>query len=379
MRIDAIESKLAELRVDHESVPWADRVRLVHELFGTTGRVRTLPPPASALLRLLASDPKWEVRKEVADHLHRLGDSEFAAFTALLIQDENAFVKSAAERALTRRRKGHISNAKRVRGLDRMEDELRQVEIRHGTKVSDLVRNLAHRLYEGLVGASVHEMRSIVTAMKANVEILERSPESDLDAVVRKVGVRLTRQVAFLELLLNDMRDYTQVPTRERGTERVADLLKEAAGMVHDEFVARGRDVSPIKLQVDVPEDLVVAVSRVQIVLAFRNLLKNAHEAFILDETQFTEGSIEVTATAHDDGVQIQLRDDGMGLSEDELDAVRQFIPGRTSKTYLGTGFGLPIARRNIQTHGGDIRIDSRVDEGTTVTVWLPASGKGTA
>ena len=379
MRIDAIESKLAELRVDHESVPWADRVRLVHELFGSTGRVRTLPPPASALLRLLASDPKWEVRKEVADHLHRFGDSEFAAFTALLIQDENAFVKSAAERALTRRRKGHIGNAKRVRGLDRMEDELRQVEIRHGTKVSDLVRNLAHRLYEGLVGASVHEMRSIVTAMKANVEILERSPESDLDAVVRKVGVRLTRQVAFLELLLNDMRDYTQVPARDRGTERVADLLKEAAGIVHDEFVARGRDASPIKLQVAVPEDLVVAVSRVQIVLAFRNLLKNAHEAFILDETQFTEGRIEVTAAVHDDGVQIQIRDDGMGLSEDELDAVRQFIPGRTSKTYLGTGFGLPIARRNIQTHGGDIRIDSRVDEGTTVTVWLPASGKGTA
>ena len=375
MRAATIETKLAELRADRESIPWSSRIRLVNGLLGDASRVRTLSPGASELLRLLAVDPKWEVRKEIADHLPKLGDSDFATFAAIFTEDNNAFVKAAAERALAGRRKGHLGSIKRAKGLDRMEDELQKVEIRHGTKVSSLVRDMAQRLYEGLVGASVHEMRSVVTTMKLDIEQLARTGHPDEPATGR-IAPRLGKSVEFLEQLLDDMRDYTRAPSRERATERLDDLFRHAMEMVLAEFSSKARDVTPITVVSEIPADLTASVSRVQIVLALRNLLKNAHESFMRDEVSFEEGVVRVSAECDGESVFITIADNGMGLEAVELEAVRQFIPGKSSKGNLGTGFGLPIARRNIRAHGGDIFIESEVDVGTRVRVCLPLNGK---
>jgi hypothetical protein len=91
----------------------------------------------------------------VANHLHLLNESDLTRTAAKLSCDDNAFVKGAAEHALTRRRKGEIHEGRRIRGLDRTEEDMRMIEIRHGMKVANTVRDTAHRLYEGLVGASV--------------------------------------------------------------------------------------------------------------------------------------------------------------------------------------------------------------------------------
>ncbi|MBE2180630.1 MAG: HAMP domain-containing histidine kinase [Chthoniobacterales bacterium] len=376
MRSEAIESKLAELRADPESIPWPERVRVAGELLGGVVRTRPLPAVSAELLRLLAADPKWEVRKQVADHLHKLSDSDFGVFAGLLSGDVNAYVKSAVEQSLVRRRKGRAMDTKRVRGLSRIEADIRQIEIRHGAKASRTIREMAHRLYEGLVGASVHEMRSIVTAMKATVESLEASPGEAADPNVKKAARRLSRQVSFLDRLLNDMRYYTQVPSRERATERVGPMLNDALSMVRDEFKATARNAEAVSVFFSVSEDLCVSASRMHLVLALRNLLKNAHEAFSINETEFQPGRVQVTADGQADAVRIVIEDNGMGMAPAELEEVRRFIPGRTSKSYLGTGFGLPIAHRTLEAHGGTLTITSQVDQGTTVTVLLPVAGK---
>ena len=376
MRADAIQSRLSELRADPEAISWRDRVRLAGELLGGVVRTRPLPPPCSELLRFLAGDPKWEVRKQVADNIHKLSEADFGVFAGLLSDDDNAYVKSGVERAMARRRKGRAMDSKRIRGLSRIEADIKQIEVRHGTKASRTIREMAHRLYEGLVGASVHEMRSIATAMKATVELIDAAPADEAGPVVRKAAGRLLRQVGFLNRLLDDMRSYTQVPSKERATERVGPMLNDALAMVCDEFKATARDVGAIKVDVSVPEDLSVSVSRIHIVLALRNLLKNAHEAHSLNESEFQPGWVKITVAASAECVQVVIEDNGMGLAPDELAEVRRFIPGRTSKSYIGTGFGLPIAQRTIESHGGSLTIESQVDQGTTVTVVLPAAGR---
>jgi signal transduction histidine kinase len=75
--------------------------------------------------------------------------------------------------------------------------------------------------------------------------------------------------------------------------------------------------------------------------------------------------------------VEIMIRDNGMGLSKEELAKVREFVPGGTSKKTYGTGFGLPIARRRIADHGGELGIDSVEGQGTTVTITLPVEAEG--
>jgi signal transduction histidine kinase len=209
--------------------------------------------------------------------------------------------------------------------------------------------------------------------MKLDIEHL--ATEAMTIPVIAKIAPRLSMSVTYLERLLDDMKEYTRAPKHDLATESLANLYGDALRMVRAELKSSRRDASPVVVECAVSSELLVRVSRMPMVLALRNLIKNAHDAFMLDETRFEPGIIRVTADREDDGVWLTIADTGLGLSEEELHNVRQFIPGRSSKGNLGTGFGLPIARRNIQANGGDLRIESRLDEGTQVTVWLPNNG----
>ena len=171
MKSAAIEAKLLELRANPEAVAWQERVRLVGGLLGECNPARPLDGHTAELARLLAADPKWEVRMELANHLHRFSDTDFAAFTAILAGDDNAFVKSAAERELARRRKGHVGTAKRLRGLSRMDDELRRLERKHGPNAANMVSEMAHKLYEAV--GSKNKTLKIFTAEEGGAEHMQ--------------------------------------------------------------------------------------------------------------------------------------------------------------------------------------------------------------
>ena len=108
-------------------------------------------------------------------------------------------------------------------------------------------------------------------------------------------------------------------------------------------------------------------------VLALKNLVKNAYESLAINAQRFRAGTVRIAAMALDDEtLELVISDNGTGLGAADLEEVRQFLPGKTSKKYLGTGFGLPIARRNIEAHAGTIAIDSTAGQGTKITVRLP-------
>jgi len=69
------------------------------------------------------------------------------------------------------------------------------------------------------------------------------------------------------------------------------------------------------------------------------------------------------------DGIKIRVQDTGTGISEDDLTHI--FDPYFTTKA-SGTGLGLAIAHNIIEAHDGEIKVDSRLGQGTTVTILLP-------
>ena len=104
---------------------------------------------------------------------------------------------------------------------------------------------------------------------------------------------------------------------------------------------------------------------------ALINLVLNAVEA--------TEpgGQIRVqTAPADGGGIDIRISDTGMGIPEDQLDKI--FDPFFTTKE-MGTGLGLAITHGIVEQHGGTIEVTSRVGEGTTFRIHLPADTVVTA
>ena len=111
-----------------------------------------------------------------------------------------------------------------------------------------------------------------------------------------------------------------------------------------------------------------------QIEEALSNIIENAVEA-VPDR-----GTIKISSTVvFSPGrksrrtVEIEIEDNGRGIPEDKLEEI--FKPYFTTKKD-GSGIGLPIARRIIETHGGRIEVQSRMGAGTRFAVYLPASEK---
>lgn len=96
---------LVRLRAGDADMPWPDRrdlvTRLAEELSGDDATEYLIE-----LVEVLAGDPKWEVRRDIADMLLLLPETDFVRLAARLTEDSNAFVRSAAERAIARHRKG---------------------------------------------------------------------------------------------------------------------------------------------------------------------------------------------------------------------------------------------------------------------------------
>ena len=100
---------------------------------------------------------------------------------------------------------------------------------------------------------------------------------------------------------------------------------------------------------------------------AFTNLILNA-----IQSLPRGEGAVDVTISQdHQDKITTSIRDTGCGISPDQLETV--FRPFQTTKEN-GLGIGLCHTRSIIEVHGGQIRIQSQLNAGTTVEIDLPTT-----
>jgi len=96
----------------------------------------------------------------------------------------------------------------------------------------------------------------------------------------------------------------------------------------------------------------------------FTNILVNACQAIEGD------GTIDITTFALDDRIQIKIKDNGIGISQENLDKI--FTAGFTTKGVgVGTGLGLAICSRIIEKHNGEITVNSEVGVGTCFTITI--------
>jgi len=103
----------------------------------------------------------------------------------------------------------------------------------------------------------------------------------------------------------------------------------------------------------------------------FTNLLSNA--------VKYSEPGANVLFAVEQDGPDAvcTIRDQGIGISEEDQQHLFQaFQRGSNVGTRPGTGLGLLLVKRCADLHGGKVRLNSQIGEGTTVTVRLPVFGR---
>jgi signal transduction histidine kinase len=122
-----------------------------------------------------------------------------------------------------------------------------------------------------------------------------------------------------------------------------------------------------IKKNIEKPLAKILADKR-QIQQVFFNIIKNAAQAIK------ENGTIKIKSyDNHDGNVRIEISDTGSGIPEDKLDKI--YEPFFTTKEPgQGTGLGLSIVRQLVWRNKGDIKVKSKVGEGTTFTLAFPAA-----
>jgi len=125
-------------------------------------------------------------------------------------------------------------------------------------------------------------------------------------------------------------------------------------------------EVTPASDGIEVTADIepiTFLADRGQLAQVLTNLVTNAYDAM------GERGSLRVKASIERRAVVIEVQDDGPGI-ERALEE-RIFEPFYTDK-HLGTGLGLPIARRLVEGHGGSVRLDLDAPSGSRFIVSLP-------
>jgi signal transduction histidine kinase len=125
-----------------------------------------------------------------------------------------------------------------------------------------------------------------------------------------------------------------------------------------------------ITLRRSLPEGLVVIGDHDTLRRAAGNLLSNAVRLAPPHSEVFVAGG----ATAG--WIWVAVEDTGPGLTEDDQGRVfDRFWRGDASRRDRHTGLGLAIVRQIVESHGGHVRLFSRLGEGSTFVLWLPAVG----
>src|SRR5215469_5383600 len=139
-------------------------------------------------------------------------------------------------------------------------------------------------------------------------------------------------------------------------------LVADTLAFIEHQPMLRGK-----RLENQVPGDLPhIRADANQLSQVLMNLLLNAAEATP------EGGSITISASklTFVDTIEIRVSDTGSGIPPDILAHV--FEPFFTTKRGRGTGLGLSISQAYVRSHNGEIRVDSVVNHGTTVTLTLP-------
>lgn len=125
------------------------------------------------------------------------------------------------------------------------------------------------------------------------------------------------------------------------------------------------------ELTIDLPPDLPqVCVDRPAVIQALENIVDNA-----IKYSGVTR-RLAVSARAAGKSLTLTVKDSGSGICrEDQARIFERFYRGRNVST-SGSGLGLPIAKRIVESHGGRIDVRSELGIGTEVDVTLPTSGR---
>ena len=245
------------------------------------------------------------------------------------------------------------------------EDELKQLADTFDAMLARL--DAAFAAQRQFVADASHELRNPLAIIRTNVDVALADPDASPDdlrqaiAVVKRAGDRMTMLVDDLLALAR-----RQQPTPEHEPVDLGAAVAEAS----EDFVVPA-EARGIVLDRAIAEGVVVSGDREALKRVVANLLHNAVRLA-------PPGSrIRLATGSERDRAWIAVADEGPGISpEDQAHVFDRFWRADKARSRAdgGTGLGLAIVRQIVESHGGEVRLHSKVGVGSSFVVWLPVA-----
>ncbi len=235
-------------------------------------------------------------------------------------------------------------------------------------RVADEARN-------AFVAQATHELRTPLTSIRLFVETMVEEGEKDPAVRAKCINV-IGQEARRLERIVGDMLSVAEIEAGSlkirKGDVRLDSLLEE----LRTDYRAQAED-KEIALEFDLPPKLpVLQGDRDRLGLAVHNVLGNA--------IKYTPQGGRVSMKVSEEGpsLVIAVTDNGIGIRPEEQELIfERFYRAKDRRItgITGSGLGLALAREVVRLHGGEIRVTSEVDKGSTFTITLPLTPAGVA
>lgn len=247
--------------------------------------------------------------------------------------------------------------------LKKMSESMNRISILYHDNIRELQTSKLY--YDRVLRIMTHEMRNGITPIAAITADMIKNPGRYNGIKLSESSQLLNGQAEGIRRLLDSYHTLTHLPKLNRVNVDALDYFSKIKQLVKGELEKRNLQENIVRYTVPKHMNLNIDISLMNQVMI--NLIRNSLDSIAITERR-ENGEVEIVLTISNSKPCITVKDNGCGMTEEIMDNL--FQPFYTTKEH-GTGVGLSICRQIIRLHGGEIRIQSILEKGTSVIITL--------
>lgn len=224
------------------------------------------------------------------------------------------------------------------------------------------------RMKTEFLSAAAHELRAPMSIIYGFTELLIAN-DFDKDATLDIIST-VHNQAKCLTNIINELLDLTRIEFRQ-GKDFV--MKEQSIANVILEIKKEWDGIADAnRININIPSNTpLLSIDKEKIKQAVINVLSNACKFSSPDSPVNIEVLNSVKGTEQFIG--IQVRDQGLGMTTEQLGHLfERFWRANATSNIVGSGLGLAIVKEIIEIHHGHIEVNSKMNQGTSITLWLP-------
>ncbi len=228
----------------------------------------------------------------------------------------------------------------------------------------ELVRNERLATLGQLTATVSHELRNPLGAMRPSLYVIDKKSDRE-DERLQSAIERVDRNIERCDRIIDELLDFTRITDLDRHLTRIDDWLES---VIDDQCIPEH-----IRVEKDFSlNNVEMAIDTGRLRRAVINVVENACHTMELGKQQTNESRdfrLKIKTGSNAERIEIAIADTGDGIPDNVLEKI--FEPLFSTRGF-GVGLGMSTVKQIMEQHDGGVEIDTKVDQGTNVILWLP-------